>query len=107
MRWRLAAFGATLTIVAGTGVTYVFVTQNDRPSTASRSAPTPTASSSASPTRPPSLGALAPDAPMPTPQVLARRLRRAVAAPELGGALGAFVVDAATGRPLFVRRPDV
>jgi D-alanyl-D-alanine carboxypeptidase/D-alanyl-D-alanine-endopeptidase (penicillin-binding protein 4) len=43
---------------------------------------------------------------VPTRAGLGRQLRHLAAAPALGGALSAFVVDASTGAPLFVRRPD-
>src|SRR4051812_32209073 len=101
MRWRLAALGATLALVAGAGAAYVVV-QDDDTGRRVRSVATPTPQ----PVRTPALPALAATAPPPTPAGLARQLRRAAAAPALGGALAALVVDAASGKPLFVRRPD-
>src|SRR3954447_14179377 len=101
MRWRLAALGATLALVAGAGAAYVVV-QDDDTGRRVRSVATPTPQ----PVRTPALPTLAATAPSPTPAGLARQLRRAAAAPALGGRLAALVVDAATGQPLFVRRPN-
>src|SRR3954447_25005712 len=102
MRWRLAALGATLVIAAGSGTAYV-VAHHD---TSRHVAPRRAASPSPAPVRSSALAPVSAAALSPTPAAVARRLRRAAAAPELGGALGALVVDAATGAPLFVRRPD-
>src|SRR4051795_2636384 len=101
MRWRLAALGATLAVVAGAGAAYVAV-RDDGTARRLHADATPT-----SPTvRIPALAPLAATSPTPPPAGLARQLRRAAAGPALGGALAALVVDAATGQPLFVRRPD-
>src|SRR4051794_36800855 len=101
MRWRLAALGATLAVVAGSGAAYVAV-HDDGASHRSRAVPTPTPQ----PVRGPALAALSATAPSPTRTALTRQLRQAAAAPELGGALAGLVVDAATGQRLFVRRPN-
>ena len=102
MRWRLATLGVTVALVAAGGLTYV-ATQGYvdlRP----RTHPT---SASAVPTPALALASLDPAAPMPTRAGVGRLLRRAATAPDLGGALSGLVVDASTGTPLFVRRPDV
>src|SRR4051794_39427668 len=103
MRWRLAALGATLALVAGAGAAYVVVRDDDTGRRV-RSVATPTPTPQ--PVRTPALPPVGATAPSPTPAGLVRQLRRAAAAPALGGALAALVVDAATGQPLFVRRPD-
>src|SRR3954447_10308157 len=100
MRWRLAALGATLAVVAGAGVAYV-VSHGDRNGRQVRAAATPTPL----PTRSPALASLAPAAPSPTRLGLTEELRRPASSPALGGALAAVVVDATTGEQLFVRRP--
>src|SRR4051794_9569777 len=100
MRWRLAALGATLAVVAGTGAVYV-VSNSDDNGRQVRAVTTPTGL----PTRSPALASLAPAAPMPTRVGVSQQLRRAASSPALGGALAAVVVDATTGQPLFVRRP--
>lgn len=102
MRWRLAALAAAVAVVAAGGVTYVATHDSERllpthPATTAPALPTPS----------PPLATLAATAPMPTRAGVAGKLRRAAAAPELGGALSGLVVDASTGTPLFVRRPDV
>jgi D-alanyl-D-alanine carboxypeptidase/D-alanyl-D-alanine-endopeptidase (penicillin-binding protein 4) len=102
MRWRLAAFAAAVAIVAATGVLYV--TTQDRHHTSS---PPHEAAPSAAPTASPPLEALTADAPMPTRTGVTRQLRRDAVAAALGGGLSGLVVDAATGTPLFVRRPDL
>ena len=102
MRWRLVALGATLAVVAGSGAAYV-VLRGDGTSHGTPAIATPTPQ----PVRSPALATLAATAPSPTRAGLMRQLRRAAAAPQLGGALAGLVVDAATGQPLFVRRPDV
>ncbi|RJK96151.1 D-alanyl-D-alanine carboxypeptidase/D-alanyl-D-alanine-endopeptidase [Vallicoccus soli] len=58
-------------------------------------------------TAPPVLGALDAAAPAPGPVGLARALDPLLADPDLGPAVSATVVDAATGRPLFRRSGDV
>src|SRR5205085_11365374 len=100
MRWRLAALGATLAVVAGGGAVYV-VGNGDDNGRRVRSVSTPTPP----PTRSPALTSLAPEAPTPTRAGVAQQLRRPASSPALGGALAALVVDATTGEPLFVRRP--
>ena len=101
MRWRLAALGATLAVVAGSGAAYVMVRDDKTPSgRGSVATPTP------QPVRSPALAALAATAAEPTRQGIARQLRRATRAPALGGALAGLVVDGESGDPLFVRRPD-
>src|SRR4051812_4088654 len=102
MRWRLAALGTTLALVAGAGAAYVVVRDDDTGRRV-RSVATPTPTQ---PVRTHALPPVAATAPSPSPAGLARQLRRAAAGPALGGALAALVVDAATGQPLFVRRPD-
>ena len=104
MRWRLAAFGTLVAVVAGSGA--VYVVEHDR-SSSSRSGrqvgrPTPTPA----PSRTPALALLPSSAPIPTRAGTLRQLRRATSAPGLGSGLSGLVVDAATGRQLFVRRPD-
>src|SRR3954452_7929442 len=100
MRWRLAALGATLAVVAGGGAVYV-VGNGDDHGRRVRAVSTPTPSS----TRSPALASLAPEAPTPTRGGVAQQLRRPASSPALGGALAALVVDATPGHPLFVRRP--
>src|SRR4051812_12754064 len=102
MRWRLAALGTTLALVAGAGAAYVVVRDDDTGRRV-RSVATPTPTQ---PVRTHALPPVAATAPSPSPAGLARQLRRAAAAPALGGALAGLVVDAATGQPLFVRRPN-
>jgi D-alanyl-D-alanine carboxypeptidase/D-alanyl-D-alanine-endopeptidase (penicillin-binding protein 4) len=102
MRWRLAALGAAVAIVAAGGA--VFVTTQDRHHPSSR--PTVVATS-AQPSASPALAGLRADAPMPTRAGVTRQLRRDAVASALGGALNGLVVDAATGTPLFVRRPGL
>ena len=101
MRWRLAALGVTLALVAGAGVGYVVLRDDSTPFR-----PRVGASATPHPTRSPALATLAATAPAPTRQGIARQLRRATGAPALGGALAGLVVDGTTGETLFVRRPD-
>ena len=104
MRWRLAAFGTAVTVVAGAGA--VYVVEHDRGSTSTgrhqAGEPTPTPAA----TRTPALAPLPSSAPIPTRAGMLRQLRPAASAPGLGDGLAGLVVDATTGRPLFVRRPD-
>src|SRR4051794_11025644 len=100
MRWRLAALGATLAVVAGGGAAYV-VSHGDHNGRQVRAVATPTPL----PTRSPALAAIAPAAPSPTRVGLPEQLRRPASSPALGGALAALVVDATAGERLFVRRP--
>ena len=103
MRWRLAAFAAVVVLVAAGGVLYVVthpsVQRGHQPRAAATTTPDLTSPS-------PALANLAAAAPVPTSAGVARRLRRAAEAPELGGGLSALVLDASTGAPLFARRPD-
>jgi serine-type D-Ala-D-Ala carboxypeptidase/endopeptidase (penicillin-binding protein 4) len=102
MRWRPAALGLAFAVVAAAGATFVVTRGNGQPPQRTRAVQTPKALA-----RPAALSPLPATAPMPTRAGVTRRLRRAAAAPELGGALSGLVVDASTGTPLFVRRPDV
>jgi serine-type D-Ala-D-Ala carboxypeptidase/endopeptidase (penicillin-binding protein 4) len=104
MRWRLATLGVAVAAVSASGVTYVATQRSD--SDLPRPRPTGSATTTTTLIPSPALATLAATAPMPTPDGVGRRLRRAAAAPELGGGLSGLVVDAATGTPLFVRRPD-
>ena len=104
MRWRLAALGAAVAILAGTGA--VYVTIQDR----HHSSPTPHASATtrtSAPTPSPALAGLSATAPVPTRAGVTRQLRRDADASALGGALSGLVIDAVTGATLFVRRPDM
>src|SRR4051794_25413651 len=100
MRWRLAALGVTLAVVAGSGTAYLVAHRDDTQHRRAAAAPT------AAPVRSPALATLAATAAAPTRAGLTRQLRDAAVAPELGGGLAGLVVDAATGAPLFVRRPN-
>ncbi|HET7311050.1 MAG TPA: D-alanyl-D-alanine carboxypeptidase/D-alanyl-D-alanine-endopeptidase [Mycobacteriales bacterium] len=104
MRWRLAALAAAVVLVAAGGAFYVV----SHPAGGREGTPRPAATARAGLLTPsPALAALAAAAPLPTRAGVARQLRRAAEASELGGGLSGLVVDASTGTPLFVRRPDL
>src|SRR3954447_13622567 len=100
MRWRLAALGANLAVVARAGVAYV-VSHGDRNGRQVRAAATPTPL----PTRSPALASLAPAAPSPTRLELSEERRRPRSPPALGGALAAVLLDPTTGEQLSVPSP--
>ena len=101
MRWRLASFGVAVLLVAAGGVTYVSTQHSDG------SHPRPHASATTTQPAPsPALADLAASAPLPTRAGVEAQLRHLATAAAFGGALSGLVVDASTGTPLFVRRPD-
>ena len=103
MRWRLAAFGTAVAVVAGTGA--VYVAEHDHSSTSRSGHRIGASTPSPAPTRTPALAPLPSSAPMPTAAGVLRQLRQAASGPGLGSGLAGLVVDAATGQQLFVRRP--
>ncbi|HET6816654.1 MAG TPA: D-alanyl-D-alanine carboxypeptidase/D-alanyl-D-alanine-endopeptidase [Mycobacteriales bacterium] len=107
MRWRLAALAVAVAVVAAVGGFYVVTHTSSTRGAGPRATSSPGRSASSAPRIADALGALSANAPLPTRAGISRALRRAAAAPELGGGLSGLVVDAATGTPLFVRRPDV
>jgi serine-type D-Ala-D-Ala carboxypeptidase/endopeptidase (penicillin-binding protein 4) len=96
MRWRIAALSLAVVAVAGAGTSYV-VLHRSTTSTAVGGDERPV------PARSTPLADLPASAPVPAAGRVARRLRSAVAAPDLGGGLAGVVLDGQTGRVLFTR----